>query len=466
MLGSETLDVVIGLVFIYLLYSLFATIIQEILASFLNFRSKILEIAIHRMLEEDSPSTSRYEGIKKFFFGKDRTTSFLSNAFYQHPLIKFLGEDNDKRKPSYITKETFSKVIIDLLRGESIQREEKPSMLIDAALRSGNTNWKSFVVVPNNIIAQIKEESSKKKKDENKKELVDGLSRRLQSLEESNEIATSSLAKVLKTLLNTIGVGIVFENIEKEKNLWKLNIPISEQTLSYLRSIWTDSQKDIDKFKIYLENWFDQTMDRATGWYKKYTQMVLFAIGLVLAVTFNVNTIEIVAKLESNPGLRAHVISQVDNFLKAHPNLENEMKEELASHAKTSNDTTQIKRHYESLIGRLDTLLSRSDSLVNGDIAKVNNILGLGLKSFFFNINKLKCHTCYSKATLGCYALFLFESLIGWLITAIAISLGAPFWFDLLNKLMKLRSSTAGNADNKKTQPGNAAERSPLERKG
>ncbi len=31
--------------------------------------------------------------------------------------------------------------------------------------------------------------------------------------------------------------------------------------------------------------------------------------------------------------------------------------------------------------------------------------------------------------------------IFGWLITAVAISLGAPFWFDLLNKFMVVRST-------------------------
>ena len=34
-------------------------------------------------------------------------------------------------------------------------------------------------------------------------------------------------------------------------------------------------------------------------------------------------------------------------------------------------------------------------------------------------------------------------TILGWLITAFAISLGAPFWFDLLNKLMQVRNSVA-----------------------
>ena len=35
----------------------------------------------------------------------------------------------------------------------------------------------------------------------------------------------------------------------------------------------------------------------------------------------------------------------------------------------------------------------------------------------------------------------LFIKLIGWIITILAISLGAPFWFDILNKVASIRSS-------------------------
>jgi hypothetical protein len=30
---------------------------------------------------------------------------------------------------------------------------------------------------------------------------------------------------------------------------------------------------------------------------------------------------------------------------------------------------------------------------------------------------------------------------LGWLVTALALSLGAPFWFDMLNKFMVVRST-------------------------
>ena len=51
--------------------------------------------------------------------------------------------------------------------------------------------------------------------------------------------------------------------------------------------------------------------------------------------------------------------------------------------------------------------------------------------------------------------LSLLKSLLGWLITALALSLGAPFWFDLLNKLMKLRGSVATpTSDDKEKKQG------------
>jgi hypothetical protein len=41
----------------------------------------------------------------------------------------------------------------------------------------------------------------------------------------------------------------------------------------------------------------------------------------------------------------------------------------------------------------------------------------------------------------GSWAGFGFLSLVGWFITASAVSLGAPFWFDMLNKIIVVRST-------------------------
>ena len=61
------LDVVIGLVFVYLLYSMLATILQELLATWFSFRSKLLERAIFRMLEDGSEFDRRFSNLKALF---------------------------------------------------------------------------------------------------------------------------------------------------------------------------------------------------------------------------------------------------------------------------------------------------------------------------------------------------------------------------------------------------------------
>src|ERR1043165_438174 len=102
MFGSNILEVAIGLIFIYLLYSLLATSINEAIASYFGWRAENLKKAINRMLDDDSGDTS------------------LSTKFYQEPLIKYLGESSFfgviKRKPAYLSAQNFSKNVMDLLK--------------------------------------------------------------------------------------------------------------------------------------------------------------------------------------------------------------------------------------------------------------------------------------------------------------------------------------------------------------
>ncbi|MBL0741981.1 hypothetical protein [Chryseolinea lacunae] len=337
MTGSVALDVVIGLVFVYLLYSLLATILQEILATnIIRLRAKVLEKAIKRMLD-DTGSVRQ-------------TKELLSTAFYQTPLIKYLGPTNGKT-PAYIAARNFSKALLDILKGPGTKPGEDFRGRIDASLNSG--------------------------------------------------ITVSQDSKIT-----------------------------GGETLTFLQSLWADAQGDIDKFRAALEQWFDDTMERATGWYKKRTQIILFFVGLFIAGVFNVDTVKIVDKLSNDPELRQQIIQQADGYLKAHSNL----KEELAERQQRAagNDTTKATQSLDSLIIRTDKLVKEATDLVNTDLKNANEVLALGWEDHSFDA----------------------WSLPGWIITALAISLGAPFWFDLLNKLMKLRGAVPPATDPKQSGGG------------
>ena len=378
MLNSGIIDIVIGLVFIYLLYSLLATLIQEIIASHFGFRGKMLERAIFRMLEDETKFNSKFTSVLYLFrkSGNGGVKHSISYEYYKHPLILFLGERDNNGKPAYINKQTFSKVIVDLLRGKDVKPGDDIQSMIQKSLDEKTTNWG--------------------------------------------------------------------------------DAKISEQTLTYLKSIWADAQGDVPKFKVSLEAWFDETMDRASGWYKKHTQIVLFFVGLAISIVFNVDTLKIVDKLEKDPKLRQQIVQQADAFVQDHPNLDTDLMQQEIEYKKAVMRSMQIDSSlkksdkgtvledslklvkYRLLKERKDTLLNRSEKIIKNDIKNVNHSLGLGWEAYdsssFLNI---------------------FYSLIGWMVTALALSLGAPFWFDLLNRLMKLRGSvTTPTSDDREKKQG------------
>lgn len=377
MTGSVILDVIIGLVFIYLLYSLLATILQELIATKLAFRSKILEKAIIRMLEDGNTTNKttlgdRLDGFYHLLFKPNRLkTKKVASWFYAHPLIKYLGEDNFFSKPAYISSSNFSKVMLDLLHG--IDGNDQMNVLnIKNSILSGTINTLSV------------------------------------SQKDKNNPAVQAI-----TTQGAQSSAIEF---------------INKDTALFLRSLWMEAEGDLEKFRAKLENWFDDTMERATGWYKRYTKYILFIIGFLVAVAFNVDSIQIAEKLSRDPKLREQMVVNADNFLKE--------KQQLAIQLQTKNAdsaTTQaLQKNYEEISARSKELLDSANNLVKGDITKVNNLLGLG-----YNCD----HYALSHIFFFAYPDASFRNFIGWLLTALAISLGAPFWFDMLNKLMKLRGS-------------------------
>ena len=173
-------------------------------------------------------------------------------------------------------------------------------------------------------------------------------------------------------------------------------------TLVLLQSFLQDANGDLGKFRKSLESWFDEMMDRATGWYKRRLQWITFAVGFIIAIGFNVDTFGIVEHLSKDRPAREQLALVATNYVKNHPSgvIDSAMSQ------------------------RLDSLVVYVDSLYKADISESNEILGLGWGSFEGFLHGI---------TL--------RGICGQLVTALAIMLGAPFWFDVLSKIVQLRGS-------------------------
>jgi hypothetical protein len=281
------LNVVIGLVLIFLLYSLFATTVLELVSSILAFRGRNLEKALRNMLDGGGDQLFR---------------EFKENPMYQQLSGKFIGKNTP---PSYLSSEKFRSILFQILDKDQTEEE---------------------------IASRIEK-------------LPDG-----------------GLKPVLRQILN-------------------------------------DAQQDKEAFKQKVELWFDDVMDRASGWYKRHIQKVLIFLGLGIAVSFNVDSLQIYAQLSRDPDAANRVALEAARVVAGRENLEAEEPQALREEV------------YDLLAQNLEVLKSP---------------LGIGWDAV--PMAKMDWVDWLLKA-------------FGWFVTALAISLGAPFWFDLLKKAVNIRSS-------------------------
>lgn len=212
-------------------------------------------------------------------------------------------------------------------------------------------------------------------------------------------------------------------------------------------------------------------MDRANGWYKNQSRLMLFFLGLFLAYQFNVDTIAIYNLLAKDKTARDNMVQLAIASKPKYDELKKQLIDSPPGSSAIKNADTSLNAGKDTvIITRIavvpDSTLEAAKQTVMTDIDKAGSIAALGWP------DKDSCRICDSlKRELACKGAkdsSLAKQLqadiekynatyncsgnpyqkkstrwVGWLLTALAISLGATFWFDMLNKLISLRS--AGN---------------------
>ena len=202
--------------------------------------------------------------------------------------------------------------------------------------------------------------------------------------------------------------SILMSIILKGEGIDKLEARIDElpdeDLKNVLKQFLQESDHQLDVFRGKIKGWYSDVMDRASGWYKRYTQKILVGVGLMIAIVFNADTLAIYERLESDPETLQKVVALAEDFA-------------------AKEDALQLD---EARAPEFERSLQDLQGLVGNQIESIRSPLGLGWKNV-------------DMATVTVYDVL--TKLLGWLVTALAISLGAPFWFDLLNKLVNMRNS-------------------------
>jgi hypothetical protein len=182
-----------------------------------------------------------------------------------------------------------------------------------------------------------------------------------------------------------------------------LNFPVPEVSRALVILI-DASGRDVTRVRLSIEAWFNSTMDRVSGWYKRRTQIILFAVGLAMAATLNIDTVDTCNHLVSDPSLRSSLVATAQEYAK--------------------NETLSGQRAAVPAPAGAEDQGNRSADRVEQNLSRLH-ALGVPIG--------------WSKAPQDGYHWFL--KIAGILASALAAALGAPFWFDILNRFVVVRST-------------------------
>jgi hypothetical protein len=169
---------------------------------------------------------------------------------------------------------------------------------------------------------------------------------------------------------------------------------------SSLQALVGTAGNDINQALGNIENWYSAMGDRVGGWYKRHTQLVAFVVAFGLTLIGNFDTLNIANSLMINSSLREQVVGAAGQ----------------ASLCPPAADGSQCYQKQKQLLE------------------------GLGLPIGWKNPDYFPGLECPASDKAGWIWAWI-EKIFGLFITAIAISLGAPFWFDILNKFMNVRAT-------------------------
>jgi len=166
------------------------------------------------------------------------------------------------------------------------------------------------------------------------------------------------------------------------------------------------------EFKTNAENWFDTSMTSASFWYKEKAQTVAFFIGLVLALLINIDTISITEQLWREPTLRQTLIAQAQG---------SEIDSDI-------NSVSALEEKFEELSLPVGWTTETAEKISDCGWVPGNNV----------QPGIMKAGQCQMLTALpamndgwGWVAKFF-----GLLFSAVAAMQGAPFWFEMLKKIL------------------------------
>jgi hypothetical protein len=364
---SAALNVTLGLVLAYFVFSVAASRINEFVATRLQWRSKNLENALYALLdgEKASPKSGGVEA--------DRTPvqpalspspQLSAKAVKEHPEVAALDSLAGKNRGiSYLPARTFSAAVLDILAPSAVIILD--SISDDDVPDAGKP-----------ALSELREHPD-----------AAHLAAFEQTLPDKSPLRDDPLPQLRRAIAG---------DVLQQARVAVQGLPQNNPARRTLLRMLADAGTDRDAFRSKLEHWYDDAMDRLSGWYKRRVHLWILGYGIALTVLFNVDTINVAQTLWRAPVEQAAAAQAAAN---------------AAGHD----------------VSAVDTSVSALRGLA----------LPLGWTPAHSGPKRVSTDPRHIPATGGQWLL----KLLGLAITVGALSFGAPFWFDVLGKIARMRNT-------------------------
>ncbi|MFK8181790.1 MAG: hypothetical protein AB8B99_00350 [Phormidesmis sp.] len=173
---------------------------------------------------------------------------------------------------------------------------------------------------------------------------------------------------------------------------------------------------EIQQLQREIEDWFDRGMDRASGVYRRNVKGVGILIGFAIAFLINADTLYMFQRLSTDPAIRSSILQTAEQMEIGRLNSVEEFSQALGTDnlsEQIENDLRSVGTAVEDTLAEYPLPIGRTPSVMDAQ----------------------------ARAQATWPIPFIPMRFVGWSITALALSMGASFWFDLLRKVTSVRSS-------------------------
>ena len=424
---QEIFEVVLGLVFIWLILSTATMQVGEWIANAFRWRADGLQNGIRRMLGDDD----------------------LTRLFYDHPLIRSLSDARAERdtRPSYIPANKVSTVVLSI----SENAETEASLLLQgvyalfprlAAVQSAAIRKQARLDLQRLVeLARLSISSGGDGAMNNlvltslQKEIADlgtrypELKASSQAVLEKAQLQKAEIDTLVGSLANAAVPGGDFQKALRGSLALRVTNPALRLTLSSLFIGIEDSTADcFEVLRANIESWFNDSMDRLSGRYKRKAQWTAFAIGLAAALLLNVDTISVSNQLWREPILRQAINANAIQLVSQTSG--------QANPPPLSDLIVSLRDQYLNVSLPIGWTFSPRTALA-GSLCSFAPVSGT---TFGLSVSGGCLRPVDTPLATNGW-LWSLTKLLGVIMTALAAMQGSSFWFDVLVKIVNVRGA-------------------------